>query len=210
MLRVLRELGWDTYDANVVWPEYQTAGGGRADFALCHPPSKPRIFIEVKHLGKAEGAVEQALLYAFKSGVPFVVLTDGRIWSFYLPAEPGDYDERRVYKLDLYERSPDEAAEKFSHYLANESVASGESLRAARTEYLISTGVRRRRRLYPRLGENSSRSGTAASSRSWPMPWSRRLDSRRMLMMSLSSSVVRPDPNRHRHLPFNRRPRRRP
>lgn len=135
VLRVLRELGWDTYDTNVVWPEYQTAGGGRADFALCHPPSKPRVFIEVKHLGKAEGAVEQALLYAFKSGVPFIVLTDGRTWSFYLPAEPGDYDERRVYKLDLYERSPDEAAEKFRHYLANQSVASGESLRAARTEY---------------------------------------------------------------------------
>ncbi len=135
VLRVLRELGWDTYDANVVWPEYQTAGGARADFALCHPPSKPRVFIEVKHLGKAEGAVEQAPLYAFKSGVPFVVLTDGRTWSFYLPAEPGDYDERRVYKLDLYERSPDEAAEKFRQYLANESVASGESLRAARTEY---------------------------------------------------------------------------
>ena len=135
VLRVLRELGWDTYDANVVWPEYQTAGGGRADFALCQPPSKPRIFIEVKHFGKAEGAVEQALLYAFKNDVPFVVLTDGRTWSFYLPAEPGDYDERRVYKLDLYERSPDEAAEKFRQYLANESVASGESLRAARTEY---------------------------------------------------------------------------
>ena len=99
------------------------------------PPSKLRIFIEVKHLGKAEGAVEQALLYAFKSGVPFVVLTDGRTWSFYLPAEPGDYDERRVYKLDLYERSPGEAAEKFRQYLANKSVASGESLRAARTEY---------------------------------------------------------------------------
>ncbi len=135
VLRVLRELGWDTYDANIVWPEYQTAGGGRADFALCHPPSKPSIFIEVKHLGKAEGAVEQALLYAFKSGVPFVVLTDGRTWSFYLPDEPGDYDERRVYKLDLYERSPNEAAEKFRQYLANESVATGESLRAARTEY---------------------------------------------------------------------------
>ena len=135
VLRVLRELGWDTYVANVVWPEYQTAGGGRADFALCYPPSRPRIFIEVKHLGKAEGAVEQGLLYACKSGVPFVVLTDGRTWSFYLPAEQSDYDERRVYKLDLYERSPDEAAEKFRHYLANESVASGESLRAARTEY---------------------------------------------------------------------------
>ena len=137
VLRVLRELGWDTYDASVVWPEYQTAGSGRADFALCHPPSKPRIFIEVKRVGKAENAdaIEQALLYAFKSGVPFVVLTDGRTWSFYLPAEQGDYDERRVYKLDLYERSPDEVGTTFRHYLAHESVASGESIQAARAEY---------------------------------------------------------------------------
>ena len=134
VLRLLRELGWDTYDTAVVWPEYQT-GGGRADFALCHPPSKPAIFIEVKHVGRAEGAVQQALQYAFHCGVPFVVLTDGRSWSFYLPAEQGDYDERRVYKLDLYERSPREAAETFRRYLARENVGSGKSLGAARTEY---------------------------------------------------------------------------
>ena len=134
VLRVLRELGWDTYDTAVVWPEYQT-GSGRADFALCHPASKPAIFIEVKHVGRAEGAVHQALQYAFHCGVPFVVLTDGRSWSFYLPAEQGDYDERRVYKLDLYERSAGEAAETFRRYLTCENVASGKSLAAARTEY---------------------------------------------------------------------------
>ena len=134
VLRILRELGWDTYDTAVVWPEYQT-GGGRADFALCHPPSKPAIFIEVKQVGKAEGAVQQALQYAFHCGVPFVVLTDGRSWSFYLPAEQGNYDERRVYMLDLYERSAAEAAETFRRYLARENVTSGKSLGAARTEY---------------------------------------------------------------------------
>ena len=99
------------------------------------PPPNRRSSSRSSISARAEGAVEQALLYAFKSGVPFVVLTDGKTWSFYLPAEPGDYDERRVYKLDLYERSPDEAAEKFRQYLANECVVSGESLRAARTEY---------------------------------------------------------------------------
>ncbi len=40
VLRVFQWLGWDTWDTNVVWPEYQT-GEGRADFALCHPASKP-------------------------------------------------------------------------------------------------------------------------------------------------------------------------
>lgn len=109
VLRVLQELGWDTWDTTLVWPEFQT-GEGRVDFALCHPPSKPAVFIEVKQPGKAEDAVRQALEYAFHTGVPFVVLTDGKTWSFYLPAEQGSYEDRRVYKLDLFERAPAEAA----------------------------------------------------------------------------------------------------
>jgi hypothetical protein len=134
VLRVFQELGWDTWDTNVVWPEYQT-GEGRVDFALCHPPSKPAVFTEVKQPGKAEDAVRQALEYAFHSGVPFVVLTDGRTWSFYLPAEQGSYEDRRVYKLDLYERPSPEAAVALQRYLVRARVESGEALEAARKEY---------------------------------------------------------------------------
>lgn len=134
VLRVFMELGWDTWDTNVVWPEYQT-GEGRADFALCHPPSKPAVFTEVKQPGKAEDAVRQSLEYAFHKGVPFVVLTDGRTWSFYLPAEQGSYEDRRVYKLDLYERPPAEAGEILRRYLERARVESGEALEAARKEY---------------------------------------------------------------------------
>lgn len=134
VLRVFQELGWDTWDTNVVWPEYQT-GEGRADFALCHPPSKPAVFIEVKQPGKAEDAVRQALEYAFHGGVPFVVLTDGRTWSFYLPAEQGSYEDRRVYKLDLYERPTVEAAEALHRYLERKRVESGDALESARKEY---------------------------------------------------------------------------
>lgn len=119
VLRIFQELGWDTWDTNVVWPEYQT-GEGRADFALCHPPCKPAVFTEVKQPGKVEEPVRQALEYAFHVGVPFVVLTDGRTWSFYLPAEQGSYEDRRVYKLDLYERPPTEAAEILIRYLQRE------------------------------------------------------------------------------------------
>lgn len=103
--------------------------------ALCHPPAKPSIFTEVKQPGKAEDAVLQALGYAFQSGVPFVVLTDGRTWSFYLPAEQGSYEDRRVYKLDLYERPPAEAAAALHRYLDRGRVESGEALEAARKEY---------------------------------------------------------------------------
>jgi hypothetical protein len=134
VLRVLQELGWDIYDTTSVWPEFQT-GEGRADFALCHPPSKPADFIEVKPPGKAEDGVRQALEYAFHTGVPFIVLTDGKTWSFYLPAEQGSYEDRRVYKLDLFERPPTEAADTLRRYLARERVESGEALEAARKEY---------------------------------------------------------------------------
>ena len=134
VLRVFQELGWDTWDTNVVWPEFQT-GEGRADFALCHPPSKPAVFTEVKQPGKADESVRQALEYAFHAGVPFVVLTDGRTWSFYLPAEQGSYEDRRVYRLDLYERPPAEAGEILHRYLERARVESGEALEAARKEY---------------------------------------------------------------------------
>lgn len=134
VLRLLQELGWDVYDTNIIWPEFQT-GEGRADFALCHPPSKPAVFVEVKQPGKAEDGVRQALEYAFHTGVPFIVLTDGKTWSFYLPAEQGSYEDRRVYKLDLFERTDDEAAEVLAKYLSRTKVESGESLEIARKEY---------------------------------------------------------------------------
>lgn len=134
VLRLLQELGWDVYDTAIVWPEFQT-GEGRVDFALCHPPSKPSVFIEVKQPGKAEDGVRQALEYAFHTGVPFVILTDGKTWSFYLPAEQGTYEERRVYKLDLFERTPDQASETLVRYASRNRVESGEALETARKEY---------------------------------------------------------------------------
>ena len=134
VLRLLQDLNWDTWDTTLVWPEFQT-GEGRSDFALCHPPSKPAVLVEVKQPGKAEDAVRQALEYAFHTGVPFVVLTDGRTWSFYLPAEQGSYEDRRVYKLDLFERPSAEAAEVLHRYLEHARVESGDALETARKEY---------------------------------------------------------------------------
>lgn len=134
VLRLLQELGWDTWDTNLVWPEYQT-GQGRADFALCHPSAKPAVFIEVKQPGKAYDGVVQALQYAFHTGVPFIVLTDGKTWSFYLPAEQGSYEDRRVYMLDLFERDANEAASTLVNYLNRQRVESGEAIETARKEY---------------------------------------------------------------------------
>lgn len=134
VLPILRALGWKDYDPKVVWPEY-TVSGRRVDFALCHPPSKPMVFIEVKQVGKADGADKQLFEYAFHEGIPLAVLTDGQIWNFYLPAGQGSYAERRVYLLDVSSRDIEEVATRFARYLSFNNVESGRALENANTDY---------------------------------------------------------------------------
>lgn len=134
VLPILRELQWPDHDTQVVYPEY-TVEGRRVDFALCPRPNRPLVFIEVKQLGQSEGADRQLFEYAFHAGIPMAVLTDGQEWNFYLPAEPGDYEERRVYKLDLLERDLEESTRIFGRYLAYQKICSGQAIADARTDY---------------------------------------------------------------------------
>ena len=115
-------------------PEY-SLGGRRADYALCHPPREPVILVEVKQIGQSKDADRQLFEYAFHKGVPMAVLTDGQEWNFFLPTEQGDYGERRVYKLDLLERDPQEAEAGLERYLGYEDVRSGRAIEAARRDY---------------------------------------------------------------------------
>jgi hypothetical protein len=52
-----------------------------------------------------------------------------------LPAEQGNYDERRVYKLDLLERPSKEAADKLTHYLSFQRTVSGAAIEDARRDF---------------------------------------------------------------------------
>ena len=133
VLPILQALEWPIFDAQVVCPEY-TIEGRRVDFALCHQPRRPEVFIEVKQVGQGEGADRQLFEYAFHAGVPLAILTTGQEWHFYLPAEQGTYQERRGYRLDLLEREPGESADRLIRYLSAERVAAGESLAAARED----------------------------------------------------------------------------
>ncbi len=181
VLPILSDLRWDVFDINAVWPEYST-GEGRVDFALCTPPGKPKCFVEVKQQGKAEDGVKQALEYAFHTGAQFVTLTDGQTWSFYLPAEQGSYEDRRVFMLDLVERSANESAAILHRYLEQERVASGEALETARKEY-----------------RNKNRRSTARQA--IPASWQELIDKGDNQLVELltdsveSKSGIRPDEN---------------
>ena len=134
VLRLLSALGWPAYNTQTVIPQY-IVERTRVDYALCHPPSKPIAFIEVKNIGKSKGAERQLFQYAFHEGVQFVILTDGQEWDFFLPAEQGDYAERRVYKLNIIERDLEECVSRLSRYLKFESIVSGDAIEAARNDY---------------------------------------------------------------------------
>ena len=134
VLRLLQALGWPTYDTQVVCPEYALEGR-RVDYALCHPSSKPIAFIEVKQIGQSDGAERQLFEYAFHIGVPLAILTDGQEWNFFLPAEQGDYGERRVYKLDVVERELSESVSRLTRYLGYSEICSGNAIAAAREDY---------------------------------------------------------------------------
>lgn len=149
VLRLLQALGWPTYDTQIVCPEY-SLGGRRVDYALCHPSNKPVAFIEVKQIGQSDGAERQLFEYAFHVGVPFAILTDGQEWNFFLPAEQGDYAERRVYKLDMVERDVSESVARLERYLSYSQVTSGAAIAAAREDY---KNVSRRRQMLSTLPE---------------------------------------------------------
>jgi len=134
VLRLLSVMRWPVYDTQIVIPEYSLRGR-RVDFALCVQKNKPVIFIEVKLPGNTLGADEQLFGYAYHEGVPFGIVTDGREWHFYLPAEAGSYDERRVYKLDLIERDTQESAYRLKRYLSFDDVGTGSALENAREDY---------------------------------------------------------------------------
>jgi hypothetical protein len=149
VLRILNCLGWDTFDTTSVWPEYSVSPR-RVDYALCSPPRKPAVFIEVKQPGQTDAADKQLFEYAFHEGVPLAVLTDGQTWSFYLPSGQGSYDDRRVYRLDLLERTAEEAVEKLERYLTQSRVSSGAALEAAQSDYRSRARQQQSRTAIPR------------------------------------------------------------
>lgn len=135
VMRLLNTLGWDIWDLKVVISEFPIKRR-KVDYALCHPPGKPSVLVEVKDVGKANAKGEEQLFdYCFKQGVPLAVLTDGRSWGFFFPAGQGSYQERRFAMVDLVNDDAAEGAKRISRYLAFETVRSGEAHRRAHDDY---------------------------------------------------------------------------
>ena len=82
---LLRELGWDTEDPDVVRPEYRVPNNQLADYVL-FAVGKPTIVVESKKLDEPlQGgkALDQGILYCAHTGSNYFLLTDGRRYELY-------------------------------------------------------------------------------------------------------------------------------
>ena len=122
---ILHELDWnDPAEFRLEFP----VDNGWVDYALLGSGG-PLVFIEAKGLGRvgADGE-EQVFGYAAHRGVPFLLLTDGNLWDFYLSMAEGVPDERRFYRAELTreERIP-EYVEFFETYFRKSRIVSGDA-----------------------------------------------------------------------------------
>ena len=98
---LLRELGWDTSDPDMVIPEYRS-GNGRADYALMSDGS-PAMMVEAKSLGTPlqDAVLAQGINYCLMEGTSYFSVTDGRLWEVYETHKPVPINDKRIVRLDL-------------------------------------------------------------------------------------------------------------
>ena len=127
ILPILRTLGWN--DTNLVsievMPEYKVDRKS-VDYALT-VEQIPKVFIECKKwedpLTRHE---EQICFYAYSKNVPLAVITNGRIWRFYLSGwQATSLSDRIFCEIDIEDR--ENAVSNLEKYLLKSNVESGET-----------------------------------------------------------------------------------
>lgn len=136
--RLLGLLGWDIDNPAIVYPEYNCGASGRVDYALLNEINhQPMVLIEVKAVGLIDdGVTEQLVRHAYGTGVPIIILTDGKEWHFFYAAAGNvPMSERRFYKIDLFDRKSDDIYNEMQKYIGKESVMQGSAAISAEETY---------------------------------------------------------------------------
>lgn len=126
VLPILRALGWNDSDlsSREVLPEHPVERY-RVDYALT-VGQVPSVFIECKkwnaQLTRHE---EQICFYAYSAGVPIAIITNGKVWRFYLSqAQAPSLSDRIFCETDI---ANPESASTLEAYLSKSNVESGEA-----------------------------------------------------------------------------------
>jgi len=134
ILRLLNILGWNIFDNNEVYPEY-VIGGKRVDYCL-RQSQQNKVFIEAKKTDEdLEIHQEQLLNYAFHEGIEIAILTNGLSWWFYLPLNPGSWEQRKFFSIDILQQPENEIIRNFIDFLSKENVLLEKALKSAKERY---------------------------------------------------------------------------
>ncbi len=119
---LLRALGWDTSNPDMVWPEYDFGDGSKADYVL-RVDGKPYMVVEAKSLGTdLADAIDQAVSYCVKEGIDYFAVTNGDRWEIYETPQEITQSPKRLAEFSLVRMPPDEvwmSASRLSREFAN-------------------------------------------------------------------------------------------
>jgi hypothetical protein len=127
---LLRALGWNVDDLDVVTREYRVYDNTAIDYAL-KVGEKPRLFIEAKPLNKSlddKQFIAQTVNYANNEGVVWCVLTNGLQYRVYKSNEPADMERKLFMEIDLRKITDESQAEEIEQnltLLSRDSIETG-------------------------------------------------------------------------------------
>lgn len=150
IIPILRALDWDDSDPKEFVPEFPV-DNGQVDYALCEKAGRPLVFVEAKRLDGADDKGEEQLFgYASNKGIPFLILTDGNVWNFYLSMAAGLPVERRFYRIELQrEENTIEYIEFLESCLLKHQVLSGQAKKEAERRHEDKLGKEKARNVIP-------------------------------------------------------------
>ena len=146
---ILKCLGWETLDPMRVRIEFQLQSGRdkerrKVDYALFTDSDSeaPKCIVEAKAIGKASVAEDQLFEYAYHTGVPLAIISDGQEWKVYVPFGQGGYQDRLVRTINLDSNSTEEVVKALKRYLSFRNVESGKSVEYAEEDRRHKVGLK--------------------------------------------------------------------
>lgn len=110
---ILRALGWNTDDPELVRPEYRVDVGW-ADYALQGQGDKPSAVVEAKRLGSfVENHLSQAVGYCIEQGIAYTAITDGNHWQLYRTFDQVPMEQKRILDVQISAMQAHECALHF-------------------------------------------------------------------------------------------------
>jgi len=131
VLRLLSLLGWDIFNVEEVCPEY-AVNSHRVSYAL-RAKNTNKVFIEIKKAQeKLDNHQNDLIKLATSQGVDFSILTNGRIWWFYLNSAKGDWQKKWFLSIDLSKQQADIIAPQLIDLLTKGKISKGDALNTAK------------------------------------------------------------------------------